>query len=372
LHYAKHHDQEKTGAQTMHGSIVSRQARGTRAGKQGFLHSGGGAMFAEHVPMGSEILGALRAPKGQRLKGALKGMAGSAAGNLAGASAGLLASKILEHTVFHGNAPDWLAPALIAGGGTVVAPWLVHHLTKRGSALTGQDHPLTAERSPTNFGAPDTGGPQASGGLTEPSSGRMRAGMNLQPGEPRHHEPEKFASEREHQLRMGAQVEKEHRPSIAFLRKHPDAPLKQITRHIASDHVDREDEKYYTHLKAMEKKYATAGLVGGGIRRPFPATSASGSVKVAISADPADAGENPRQSSASGEFAQLRHQFGVRMGIPNRPPGISTLRTTPARMRHWNGTPNSADAAGEHSKPKGDLEIAEPMVEPARSAASHY
>lgn len=56
------------------------------------------------------------------------------------------------------------------------------------------------------------------------------------------------------QLQMGEKVEEEHKGTIGWLKKHPEAPPKAAFRSIAADHLD-EDRKYYTHLKEMEDKY---------------------------------------------------------------------------------------------------------------------
>lgn len=63
------------------------------------------------------------------------------------------------------------------------------------------------------------------------------------------------------QLLQGQEVEKEHKDTIGWLKKNPDAPLESATRSIASDHLD-EDKKYYTHLKEMEEKYKQAMWTG--------------------------------------------------------------------------------------------------------------
>jgi hypothetical protein len=63
------------------------------------------------------------------------------------------------------------------------------------------------------------------------------------------------------QLLQGQEVEKEHKGTINWLKKNPDAPLEAATRSIASEHIP-EDKKYYTHLKEMEEKYKTAMLRG--------------------------------------------------------------------------------------------------------------
>jgi len=63
------------------------------------------------------------------------------------------------------------------------------------------------------------------------------------------------------QLLKGQEVEKEHKDTIGWLKKNPDAPLEAATRSIASDHLD-EDRKYYTHLKEMEDKYKEAMVHG--------------------------------------------------------------------------------------------------------------
>lgn len=63
------------------------------------------------------------------------------------------------------------------------------------------------------------------------------------------------------QLLMGQEVEKEHKGTINWLKKNPDAPLEAATRSIASEHIP-EDKKYYTHLKEMEEKYKTAMWTG--------------------------------------------------------------------------------------------------------------
>ena len=56
------------------------------------------------------------------------------------------------------------------------------------------------------------------------------------------------------QLLMGRKVEREHKDTVGWLKKNPDATLDQATTSIASDHLG-EDRKYYTHLKEMEDKY---------------------------------------------------------------------------------------------------------------------
>ena len=61
------------------------------------------------------------------------------------------------------------------------------------------------------------------------------------------------------QLRMGMKVEEEHKGTIGWLKKHPDATLPQATASISTEHLD-EDGKYYTHLKEMENKYKKAAF----------------------------------------------------------------------------------------------------------------
>jgi len=63
------------------------------------------------------------------------------------------------------------------------------------------------------------------------------------------------------QLLKGEEVEKEHKGTIGWLKKNPDAPLETATRSIASEHLE-EDPKYYTHLEEMENKYKQAMLDG--------------------------------------------------------------------------------------------------------------
>jgi inorganic pyrophosphatase len=70
----------------------------------------------------------------------------------------------------------------------------VTELVKLGTPITGQDAPITLHRSKTNFGAPAEGGPQNSGaGLLAPDGRFRSAHLNMQPGQPSHHEPEKLA-----------------------------------------------------------------------------------------------------------------------------------------------------------------------------------
>lgn len=61
------------------------------------------------------------------------------------------------------------------------------------------------------------------------------------------------------QLLMGEKVEEEHKNTVGWLKKHPEAPPKAAFRSIAADHLD-EDKKYYTHLKEMEDKYKKSKL----------------------------------------------------------------------------------------------------------------
>ena len=63
------------------------------------------------------------------------------------------------------------------------------------------------------------------------------------------------------QLLQGQKVDEEHKGTIGWLKKNPDATLTQATRSIASEHLD-EDKKYYTHLDEMEKKYKEAMVAG--------------------------------------------------------------------------------------------------------------
>jgi|WetSurSiteA1Bulk_404760.scaffolds.fasta_scaffold46435_3 hypothetical protein len=56
------------------------------------------------------------------------------------------------------------------------------------------------------------------------------------------------------QLERGIEVEKEHKGTVGWLKKNPDAPPKAAYASIAGEHLD-EDKKYYTHLDEMETKY---------------------------------------------------------------------------------------------------------------------
>lgn len=55
----------------------------------------------------------------------------------------------------------------------------------------------------------------------------------------------------ETELGKGTKVEAEHRDTIDWIRRHPNAPKKNIYRHIAGDHLE-ENGKYYRDLKTME------------------------------------------------------------------------------------------------------------------------
>lgn len=103
-----------------------------------FVNSEGGAMFAEHLPLGGAILGAARGEKGRgggslaaRARNAARGVVGSTVGNVAGATAGLGAGALVSHYMkAHGKTPPkWLMPASIAAGGLAIAPAVVHRFT---------------------------------------------------------------------------------------------------------------------------------------------------------------------------------------------------------------------------------------------------
>ena len=62
------------------------------------------------------------------------------------------------------------------------------------------------------------------------------------------------------QLQMGQKIEREHKDTVGWLKKNPDAAPETAFRSIASDHLD-EDKKYYSHLKEMEDKYKKVAAV---------------------------------------------------------------------------------------------------------------
>lgn len=240
-------------------------------------------------------------------------------------------------------------------------------LKKFSTPLTGQDPPIALRESKTNFGAPATGGPQNSGANLVAPDGRPRsAHTDLQPGRPRHHEPEKLAFHHvlhggladkkkpldfdPAQLRKGVQVEREHTDS------------RHLQTEIAMDHLE-EDPRYYQKLEKMEKKAFFLGFseelvkLAGFLRERLR--------EGGVSADPAR-----RDPAHRNDFMQARHD--ARTNPPAQAPGLSTASPTAARQKRWNGAPGSADARGQQSTPRGADEIQEPMVSAAASAADHY
>lgn len=61
----------------------------------------------------------------------------------------------------------------------------------------------------------------------------------------------RMAQTPEAELDMGRQVEMEHKATIEYLRKNPNAPLEKVVEMIARDHL-KEIPDYYTRLKKME------------------------------------------------------------------------------------------------------------------------
>jgi len=55
------------------------------------------------------------------------------------------------------------------------------------------------------------------------------------------------------ELEMGRKVEMEHKGTIDFLRKNPNAPLDKVVEMIARDHL-KELPDYYPRLKKMEEE----------------------------------------------------------------------------------------------------------------------
>jgi hypothetical protein len=53
------------------------------------------------------------------------------------------------------------------------------------------------------------------------------------------------------EVEMGRKVEMEHKSTIEYLRKNPNAPLEKVVEMIARDHL-KEIPDYYTRLKKME------------------------------------------------------------------------------------------------------------------------
>jgi len=58
--------------------------------------------------------------------------------------------------------------------------------------------------------------------------------------------------DKEEEIKKGTKVEAEHEDTIKKIKDNPEIPLKSAEKGIASDHVDKEDKKYYTKLTSKK------------------------------------------------------------------------------------------------------------------------